>query len=104
MKTLPSAPVSTAMFPPGPFEDAHIASKLVHLNRSPGSLVTDQVHDVAGLGKDLSWAQPASTSGESCRAEAAQAKAPPRNRTLLCNAHNFLHQTLESWPCLSSPR
>src|SRR5215831_6237371 len=59
MKTLPSDPVSTAMFPPDPSKMLTSRRSLCNLDRGPGSVVADRVHDVAGLGKGFARRKPA---------------------------------------------
>src|SRR5262245_30159372 len=65
--------------PAGPFENGDITPQLMDLDWAPGSLVADQVHDVAGLGENISWAQPSARRCISRCTDAAKAKSAARN-------------------------
>src|SRR5262249_47426207 len=72
----------------------------MNLDRGPGSVVADQVHDVASLGKGFARREPAAGGGEARRGKAAQAKATTREQVSACAGHRILlHQSL-SCRCL----
>src|SRR5262249_29628140 len=65
----------------------------MHLDRGPGSVVADRVHDVAGLGKGFARRKPAPRCSERRRTDAAQAKAATREEMAASGGHYILlHQ------------
>src|SRR6516165_7151567 len=70
----------------------------MHLDRGPGSVVADRVHDVAGLGKGFAWRKPASRCSERRRTEAAQTKATTREEMSAYGGHYILLHQLGDRP------
>src|SRR5258708_37598915 len=67
----------------GALEDADLAAQFVNVDGRFRSIVTDQIHDVAGLGERLSWREPPAGRGERSRCHAAQTEFAPRHGALL---------------------
>src|SRR3982074_3222150 len=63
----------------GALEDSDLAAQFVNVDGRFRSIVTDQIHDVAGLGERLSWRAPPAGRGERSRWPAATNEAPPRH-------------------------
>jgi len=61
----------------------------MYLDRGPGSVVADRVHDVAGLRKGFARRKPAPCCSERRRTEAAQAKATTREEMSACGGHSL---------------
>src|SRR5262249_18581048 len=70
----------------------------MHLDRGPGSVVADRVHDVASLGKSFARRKPAPRCSECCRTEAAQTKATTREEMSACGSHYILLHQVEDRP------
>src|SRR5258708_6057671 len=73
----------------GALEDAALAAQFVNVDGRFRSIVTDQIHDVAGLGERLSWREPPAGRGERSRYHGAQTESPPRHGVLVGGVHEI---------------